>query len=268
MQPRPGGASSADMETLWRNILMGADPRIVRRRWLRSKIPSAPRCKMCAAPFGLPGGPLMSLIGASPWPKNPKYCTGCFRGLQRRHGGAEIDCSLLFADVRGSTPMAERMSPGEFRALMGRFYDRASDVLFEHSAVVDKFVGDEVIGIFVPAFAGKDHASTAFAAARDLLRATGYGSNAGPWLPVGVGVNTGVAFVGSVGEGMDVELTALGDVVNVTARLASQAAAGEILVTTTSAERAGLAMEGHERRSLELRGKSTPTEVLVYSAAG
>jgi adenylate cyclase len=100
----------------------------------------------------------------------------------------------------------------------------------------------------------------------DLLRAVGYGSSSGAWLPVGIGVNTGIAFVGSVGEGMDAELTALGDVVNVTARLASQAGAGEILVTRAAAEHGAIATAEHEQRSLDLKGKSAPTEVWVYRA--
>jgi adenylate cyclase len=248
---------------MWRMVLTGADPGLARRRSFRKQIPSAPRCKMCAAPFGGAGGKVMSLFGHAPWPKNPKYCTDCFAGLRKRHGGAEIECSLLFADVRGSTPLAEQMRPAEFRRQMGRFFDAASQVLFDHNAIVDKFVGDEVIGIFVPAFAGAEHAGAAVDAARKLLHVTGHGTKDGPWVPVGVGVNTGIAFVGSVGEGMDAELTAMGDVVNVTARLASEAAEGEILVTMPTAAASGIALGSAERRSLQLKGKSEPTEVFV-----
>ncbi len=71
-----------------------------------------------------------------------------------------------------------------------------------------------------------------------------------PWLPVGVGVNTGLAYVGAVGEGPDTELTAMGDTVNTTARLASAAGAGEILVTGTAAGNAGLEGSAVERRTL------------------
>ena len=71
---------------------------------------------MCAAPFGPPGGWVLRYFGHARWAKNPKYCEGCFRTLQANHGGAEVDCSLLFADVRGSTSLAERMRPAEFRA--------------------------------------------------------------------------------------------------------------------------------------------------------
>jgi adenylate cyclase len=222
---------------------------------------------MCAAPFAGPGGLIMRLTGHARWPKNPKYCVGCFRSLRDNHGGAEIECSMLFADVRGSTPLAEQMRPKEFTRLMGRFYDTASAVLIDHDAYVDKFVGDEIIGLFVPALAGESHAERAVSAAQVLLEATGHANDGGSWVPVGVGVNTGTAYVGSVGEGADRELTAMGDVVNTTARLASAAAEGEILVTLAAASSAGLSTALLERRSLALKGKSAPTEVLVIKVS-
>jgi adenylate cyclase len=121
--------------------------------------------------------------------------------LSANHGGAEIECSLLFADVRGSAPLAEQMRPKDFMRLMGRFYDTASDVLVNHDAFVDKFVGDEIIGIFVPAMAGELHARRAIDAAQALLRRTGHEDAGEPWAPIGVGVSTGTAYVGSIGEG-------------------------------------------------------------------
>jgi adenylate cyclase len=81
-------------------------------------------------------------------------------------------------------------------------------------------------------------------------------------VPVGVGVNTGIAYVGSIGQESDTELTAMGDIVNVTARLSSVAGAGEILVTAASAAAAGLD-SGLERRMLDLKGKSEQVEVVV-----
>jgi adenylate cyclase len=222
---------------------------------------------MCAAPFAGIGGMVMPLLGHGRWPKNPKYCAGCFAMLRANHGGAEITCSLLFADVRGSTGLAERMAPRDFNRLMGRFYDIAFDVLVDYDGLVDKFVGDEIIGIFVPSMAGEGHAARVFAAAAALLRATGHQSTGGPWVPVGVGINTGRAFVGSIGEGPDTEMTAMGDIVNVTARLASAAGAGEILATTAAATAAELPAS-LEHRILQLKGKSEPVEVVVFAAGG
>jgi adenylate cyclase len=209
----------------------------------------------------------MRFAGHARWPKNPKYCTGCFRMLSSNHGGAEVECSLLFADVRGSTTLAESTSPREFNRMMGRFYDAATAVLVDYDGIVDKFVGDEIIGIFVPSMASKQHAARAIDAARTLLVRTGFGTPSGPWVPIGIGVNTGVAYVGSIGDSSDSEMTAMGDVVNVTARLSSVAAAGEILVTTAAAAAAGLPAD-LPRRSLHLKGKSHATDVVVVTGSG
>jgi adenylate cyclase len=185
--------------------------------------------------------------------------------LEENHGGAEVECSLLFADVRGSTGLAERMSAREFSHLMGRFHDVAFDALIEHDAFVDKFVGDEIIGIFVPAMAGTDHGRQAIAAALDVLGRLRAGQEAGATIPVGIGISTGIAYVGSVGDGPDTDLTAMGDLVNTTARLASAAAAGEVLVAVSPETIDSL--RGLERRTLALKGKSVSTDVAVISLA-
>jgi len=253
-------------EERWRaNLLRPSRMRLLRRFW--GRLPSPPRCKSCTRPFGGPGGVVMRAVGLGPWAKNSKYCTGCFRVLRRSHGGAEIETSLLFADVRGSTALAEQMTPREFTRLMGRFYDTATEVLVRHDAIVDKFVGDEVIAIFIPGLAGQTHARRAVDAASDLLRQTGHGQPGGPWVPVGVGVNTGQAYVGAIGDGPDTDMTAMGDVVNTTARLASAAGPGEILVTTSAAASAGLRTEDFPRRSLALKGKSQLTDVVVLGVS-
>jgi adenylate cyclase len=162
--------------------------------------------------------------------------------------------------------MAEAMRPTEFRALMNRFFEAASRALIDHEAVVDKFVGDEIIGIFIPALTGGRHAASAVAAARALVGAT-RNRDGTAWVPVGAGVHTGVAYVGTVGDGAHVDFTAMGDPVNVTARLASAAGAGEVLVTTAAASAAGVTDVGLEHRELRLKGKTATTEVVVLHAA-
>lgn len=266
MQPadptrRPPG-DGADEREAAASLSIGHRQKRLRRFW--RSIPSAPRCKLCHRPFGGAGGPVMRMIGLGRWPGNPKYCRGCFKELYRKRGGAEIECSLLFADIRDSTPLAEAMRPAEYRRLMDRFYETAFDVLIAHDAFVDKFVGDEVIGIFIPALTEALHAREALDAGLELLRATGH-ADGDPWLPVGIGVNTGVAYVGAVGTEEHVEFTALGDAVNIAARLASAAAAGEILATEPTILAADLESEVRERRTLRLKGKSAPTKVAVLS---
>jgi adenylate cyclase len=250
----------------WKAVLDGTDTRLRRYRSILRRIPASPRCKMCAAPFAGPGAPVMRAMGRSRWAKNPNYCRMCETLLSENHGGAEVELTFLFADVRGSTGLGERMAPTAFSELLNRFYEVAARVVIEHEGLVDKFVGDEIVAWFAPPFAGREHAKAAVAAAQALLDHTGHRSPEGPWVPIGAGVHTGVAFVGSIGEGGVSDFTALGDAVNTTARLASAAGAGEILVSRSAANAAGIATEGLEERHLDLRGRTEPIDVLVLRA--
>jgi adenylate cyclase len=169
--------------------------------------------------------------------------------------------------VRGSTGLAERTSPAEFGRLMNRFYRVATSVLLETDAVIDKFAGDAVVALYVPALAGADHPRAAVRAGRALPRATGHGEAGGPWLPIGVGIHTGPAFVGSVGGAGVTDITALGDAVNTAARLASAAGPGEVLVSEATCAAAGLETGPLERRRLELKGRREPVIARVLRPA-
>jgi adenylate cyclase len=204
----------------------------------------------------------MRLIGKRRAEQNPNLCRMCYTFLSRHHGGAEIDATMLFADIRGSTTLAEAMSTADFRRFLDRFYTTASGVVFAHDGMVDKFVGDELVAMFFPLVTGERHASKAVEAARDLLRATGHADPVGPWVRVGAGVHTAPTWFGAVGQGDRVELTAVGDAVNITARLASLAAAGEILVTVEAATAAALDLGSLDRQRLELRGKHQTIDVV------
>jgi adenylate cyclase len=248
-------------DAFWRDYLTRGHPaeRAARKFFIR--IPHEPRCTVCAAPFGGIGGPVMRLIGKRQSDKSPKKCNSCFTFLSNHHGGAEIECTMLFADIRGSTTLAEGMSTTQYQAVLNRFYGVASKVVFDHDGSVDKFVGDELVAFFYQLLTGDRHAAAGVEAARALMVATGHDDPAGPWVPVGAGVHTGLVWMGAIGEGTHVELTAVGDAVNITARLASAAVAGEILVTTDAAAAAGIE-PSLERRTLELKGKQLSTEVI------
>jgi adenylate cyclase len=261
MIERPADGDQAD-EEFWREYLTRGDANERKVRRVFRRIPRDPRCILCAAPFSGPGAPIMRMIGKRPSDKNPTMCTSCFDFMAKHHGGAEIDCSFLFADVRGSTTLAEGMSASEFRTLLDRFYGIATRAVIDHDGSVDKFVGDELVAMYFPLLSGERHAERAVATATALLAATGHGSPTGPWLPLGAGVHTGPAWVGAVGDGQRTDLTALGDTVNTTARLASAAGVGEVLVSVPAAEVAGLDA-GLEHRSLDLKGKARPTDVVV-----
>jgi adenylate cyclase len=199
------------------------------------------------------------VLNRRPSTKNPNYCDICETFVRTHPGGAEVEISMLFADVRGSTTLAEKMGPTEFGRLMNRFFDCANRVVIDSDGVVDKLVGDEVVALYVPAV-GADHARKAVEAAGDLLRETA------DLVPVGAGVHTGVAFVGAVGSDTVADFTALGDAVNVTARLASLAGAGEALISEAAYRASGSELGDPERRELSVKGRDAPLAVRVVRA--
>lgn len=254
-------------EDEWRAYLEGTHRNIHRAHRTLGLLPSDPRCRMCSIPFGGAGGWLLHRLSAAnrPWEKNPNLCRRCVTGMSRDEiVGTEVVMSFLFADVRGSSDLARRLGDRDFTQVMRRFYTAATRTLFEHDALLDKFVGDEVVGFFIPFMAGERHAARAVEAAGAMLRAVGYGSEAGPWLPLGAAVHTGPSFVGFVPGGLESEFTALGDTINVAAHLVAEARAGEILVT----EEAGAALEVDrlERRHLSLKGHELDAYVITEPA--
>ena len=263
-------ANKQNAEEFWHSILTGNDPALPLRemRSVLGLIPANPRCTFCNAPFSGPGAPIMRLLGKAPSSLTPHLCRMCHDASRKQIGGAEVEMTLLFADVRGSTALAEKMSASDFGRLINRFFSTATDVLVNSRAWSDRLVGDEVFGIYVPGFAGPRHAAKAVEAAQALLKAVDHGTDGGAWLPVGVGVHTGVAFAGAVGRsGGAIDITALGDNVNVAARLASKAGAGEVLISEAAYQAAGLDLGFMETRALELKGKSEPVSVHVWQAA-
>jgi adenylate cyclase len=247
-------------------LLTGHNPMSTRLRRIFMRVPSGPNCKMCAAPFAGPGGAVLRHVGFGRFPGNPSLCGWCIKDLQKIGvQGAEIPVSLLFADIRGSTSIGEHLSPTEFRSFLDRFYRISSQAVLTNDGVVDKFVGDEVIGLFFGGVSGDRHPAAAVAAGRELLSRAGRldATASGP-IPIGAAVHTGLAFVGSTATDDVVnDFTALGDTVNTTARLAGQAAAGELLVSVEAATAAGTDTADLERRSVEARGRSEPVEVVA-----
>jgi adenylate cyclase len=163
---------------------------------------------------------------------------------------------VLFADVRGYTSLAARTSSVEVTALLNRFYAAASRALLAHEAVLATIAGDQVMALFVPGFAGPRYPCRAVDGARSLLRAVGYGTPAGSWLDVGVGICSGEDYVGNVGGGGYKDFTALGDTTNTAARLQGQAQGGEVLLCAATYGAAVDACAGAELRQLTLKGKA------------
>jgi adenylate cyclase len=254
---------------MWQQILTEGNVRTKRWRPFFGRLPADPRCVQCHRPFAGVGGLILRrFYGVRRSAKNPHFCAGCHGFTNAFPGGAEIVLTMLFVDVRGSTTLAEKLTALEFSRLMNRFYEAAIKVLVQANAFIDKLVGDEVTALFIPGYAGPEHARRAVEAGQALLRATGHGEPGGPWVPIGVGIHTGSAWVGSTvgASGAAADFTALGDNVNITARLASLAGAGEILASEATCRAAGIENADLEGRVLQLKGKSEPASVRVLRA--
>jgi adenylate cyclase len=230
-----------------------------------SYLPSAARCTVCSTPFAGISGTLAKLTGWRVSTLNPHICNYCEEILPV--GGAEVDIAVLFADVRGSTRLAAGMSATEFAQLMNRFYSVATKVLVRHRAVIDKLIGDEVMAFFIQANDPDPdrlgYRRAAVEAARDLMKEVGYQPGGKPWLPLAIGVHAGEAYVGKVGSDRTTSFTALGDMVNTTAALRSEARAGEILLSDALFETVSNRCSGVEPRTVTLKGKDA--SVLAHS---
>ena len=181
-------------------------------------------------------------------------------------GGAEIDIAVLFADVRGSTELGEGMGASAFAAMLNRFYETATHALLAHKAMIDKMVGDEVMALFILGPSGPDYRRSAVRSAAELMRAMGYGKGE-PWLPIGIGVHAGPAYVGKVGTSDIHDFTALGDTVNTAARLQAEAQPGEVIISEELYADVASEFPDLERRSLKVKGKAEPVAVRVLYAA-
>lgn len=164
------------VDEMWQKNLTEGNVRMRHYRHLYGMLPSSPRCVNCHRPFAGIGGALLRFIqGTHKSAKNPRFCAACHSFTTQFPGGAEIELTTLVVDVRGSATLAEEMSAAEFSRLMNRFYEATINVLVQADAFIDKLVGDEVMALFIPGFAGKEHARRAVEAGRPCYgsRATG-----------------------------------------------------------------------------------------------
>jgi adenylate cyclase len=158
--------------------------------------------------------------------------------------------------------MTEAGNPEDIARLMNRFYASATRVLADHNAIIDKLVGDEVMALFIRGFAGDSYIEKMAASAEGLLRDIGFGKG-DPWLPVGVGLDFGRAFVGNVGTAGIKDFTALGDVVNTAARLQAEAKPGQIVMTDRVYALVADRYSQASKVQFDLRGKSDPVVARV-----
>jgi adenylate cyclase len=254
-----------DPETAWGDWFSTSAFDVDKRlRHINRVLPRDPRCKFCNAPFQGVGGMLMrTFFGKKRSLLNPRFCNMCDEASRAFPGGAEVAMSMLFADVRGSTALSETMSPTAFSQLINRFYTISTKIIVQEDGLVEKLAGDSVAAFWGAGFAGAQYVRRTINVAQHLVR-----SMSAQQIPIGIGVHAGNAFFGAMGtaDGLT-NISAIGDEVNLAARLASKAAAGEIIVSEQALNAAGIDGSKLESRSLELKGISAPVPVRVMRGA-
>src|SRR5215472_8682655 len=173
--------------------------------------------------------------------------------------------TILFADVTGSTALGEALDPEDVRALMGRYYQHARQVIAEHGGTLEKFIGDAVMAVFgLPQAHGNDP-ERALAAALALRTALADDTLLAGRLLLRIGVNTGEVVATRDASAGDFLVT--GDAVNVAARLQQAATPGEILVGERAQAAGAAAFSFNEPRSTLVKGKSQPLTVFPLAGA-
>ena len=200
---------------------------------------------------------MVGLMGRKPSRKSPNLCQACFDHLPT--GGIEIDIGVVFADVRASTALGEQSGATTFADRLNEFYATATRVLIHNEGIVDKLIGDEVMGLFIQGISGPDYRRKAAVAALELASEVAE-------LPLGVAANAGIAFVGNVGSGSVLDFTALGDAVNVGARLQAHASPGEVVLAASLYPLVETEYPGGRPDRVMVRGREQPVDVVVLAS--
>ena len=250
-----------DPETAWADWFTTSAFSVDKRlRHIFRILPHEPRCKFCNAPFqGLGGIAVRALFHKQRSALNPRFCNMCDEASRQFPGGAEVEMSMLFIDVRGSTALSEKLGITLFSQLINKFYTETTKVIVEEDGLVEKLSGDSVAAFWGSGFAGADYIRRTVKVAQKLLHVMDRHK-----IPVGIGVHSGKAYFGAMGtaDGLT-NISAIGEEVNTAARLASKAAAGEIIVSQKTLKAAGIDSSPLELRSLELKGISEPVQARV-----
>lgn len=182
-------------------------------------------------------------------------------------GGETRDIAVLFVDIRGFTPLSESLEPEQVVKILNEYLALTTDAIFRNSGTLDKFIGDAAMAIFNAPFDLEDYVYKAVCAARDIAAGSSELQNRltkqfGKSISFGIGVHCGPAIVGNIGCDVRMDYTAIGDTVNTSARLESNAKGGQILISDTVVKRLESRIAVTEIGTIPLKGKRN--EVMVY----
>src|SRR4026208_135020 len=192
----------------------------------------AAQCSVCGTMLSGALSAVSRTFGIKRSPRNPNICTRCSTHVEE---GRMVEITVLFADLSSFTELTQDLGAEKTHEVVDAFLRMATEVLVKHGAFIDKYVGDAVMALFNVPIRQDDHALRAAEAAKDVAMALPtLGAHFGLSLEVSAGIATGFAHVGRLGVDDSKDYTAIGDVVNLAARLQSKAGAGEVLISEES----------------------------------
>jgi adenylate cyclase len=181
-------------------------------------------------------------------------------------GGVSQTITILFADIRGFTRISEHAAPEKIVSLLNRYFSAMTDIIFAHGGTLDKYLGDGLMALFGAPTTTPDDASNALNAAVAMqrrmlginreLRDEGF-----PEIGVGMGLHTGEVIVGYIGSERRSEYTAIGDTVNTSSRLESNARGGEILISDATAQAAHSRYKLKPREPIMVKNRQQPVKL-------
>ncbi|HET9988451.1 MAG TPA: adenylate/guanylate cyclase domain-containing protein, partial [Kofleriaceae bacterium] len=191
--------------------------------------------------------------------------------LKIEKGGRLSEVTMLFSDIRGFTTMSDGRPAQEIVNTLNEYFEVMVDILFKYTGTLDKFVGDEIIGLFGAPIALDDAPFKAVACALAMLQAleefnrTRAAENQSP-IRIGIGINTGNVITGSIGSTRALQYTAIGDAMNVASRLVNVAASGEIIVSESTYRAVAGRVEATALPPVKVKGKAE--ELKVFRVTG
>jgi class 3 adenylate cyclase/tetratricopeptide (TPR) repeat protein len=208
---------------------------------------------------------------ASPAAYTPKHLAERILTTRAALEGEHKQVTVLFCDIANSTPLAEQVGPERMHALLNGFFELALAEVHRYEGTINQFLGDGFMALFGAPLAHEDDARRAVRAAVAIRRAlrdrSSYaGLGPGAQLAVRIGMNTGLVVVGSIGDNLRMDYTAVGDTTNVAARLQQAAAPGEIVIAETTARQVRSDVRLTAAGALAVKGRSEP--VVAYKVLG
>jgi adenylate cyclase len=226
----------------------------------------AAQCGICGTILSGAASVVYRTFGIRRSPRNPNICTRCSTHVEE---GRVVEITVIFADLSSFTELTQELGAEKTHEVVDAYLRMATDVLVKHGAFIDKYVGDAVMALFNVALRHEDHARRAIAAAMELAsEIKNIGNNFGLALQVSVGIATGHARVGRLGSDDSKDFTAIGDVVNLAARLQGKAGAGEILVSRESYTNHAGDFPEAQAESVTLKGFREPVTAYRLQGAG